>query len=133
MPADAVTFLFTDIEGSTRLWEQEPERMRPALARPDAIVRAAVETHHGTVVKMSGDGIHAAFDDPLEALKAGLELQHALADPERTNGIALRGRCGLHAGVDERRDNDFFGRSVNRAARIMSAAHGGQVLVSEAV
>lgn len=131
--ARIAVFLFTDIEGSTRLWEQEPERMRPALARHDAIARAAVENHHGTVVKMSGDGIHAAFDDPLEALNASLELQHALADPARTNGIALRVRCGLHAGVDERRDNDFFGRSVNRAARIMSAAHGGQILVSEAV
>ncbi|HTR58635.1 MAG TPA: adenylate/guanylate cyclase domain-containing protein [Casimicrobiaceae bacterium] len=131
--ARITVFLFTDIEGSTRLWEQQPERMRPALAHHDAIARAAVENHHGTVVKMSGDGIHAAFDDPLDALNACLELQHTLADPARTNGIALRARCGLHAGVDERRDNDFFGRSVNRAARIMSAAHGGQILVSEAV
>jgi predicted ATPase/class 3 adenylate cyclase len=128
-----VTFLFTDIEGSTRLWEQEPERMRPALARHDAIAKAAVERHHGTIVKMAGDGVHAAFNDPLDAIGATLELQQALADPETTGGIALRIRCGLHAGVDERRDNDFFGRAVNRAARITSVAHGGQVLVSEAV
>jgi predicted ATPase/class 3 adenylate cyclase len=128
-----VTFLFTDIEGSTRLWEQEPERMRPALARHDAIARAAVERHRGTIVKMAGDGVHAAFNDPLDAIGATLDLQQALADPETTGGIALRIRCGLHAGVDERRDNDFFGRAVNRAARITSIAHGGQVLLSEAV
>ncbi|HEV8553869.1 MAG TPA: tetratricopeptide repeat protein [Casimicrobiaceae bacterium] len=128
-----VTFLFTDIEGSTRLWEQEPERMRPALARHDAIAKAAVERHHGAIVKMAGDGIHAAFNDPLDAIGTTLELQQALADPKTTGGITLRIRCGLHAGVDERRDNDFFGRAVNRAARITSVAHGGQVLLSEAV
>jgi predicted ATPase/class 3 adenylate cyclase len=128
-----VTFLFTDIEGSTRLWEREPERMRPALARHDAIAKAAVDRHRGVVVKMSGDGVHAAFNDPLDAVAAALELQQMLADPEATGGIALRVRCGLHAGVDERRDNDFFGGAVNRAARITSVAHGGQVLLSQAV
>ena len=71
------TFLFTDIEGSTRLWDREHERMRPALARHDAIVRAAVEDNHGIVVKMSGDGAHGAFDDPLDALVAALQLQQA--------------------------------------------------------
>jgi predicted ATPase/class 3 adenylate cyclase len=131
--ARVVTFLFTDIEGSTRLWEQEPERMKPALARHDALARAVVEGNHGIVVKMSGDGLHAAFDDPLDALNATLDLQRSLADPESTHGISLRVRCGLHAGVNERRDNDFFGPAVNRAARIMSAAHGGQILMSEAV
>jgi predicted ATPase/class 3 adenylate cyclase len=128
-----VTFLFTDIEGSTRLWEQEPERMRPALARHDAIAKAAVARHRGATVKITGDGIHAAFDDPLDAVNATLELQRALADPDATGGIALRVRCGLHAGVDERRDNDFYGQAVNRAARIMSVAHGGQALLSETV
>ena len=127
------TYLFTDVEGSTRLWEQDPERMGRALERHDAIARSAVEGNRGLVVKMTGDGVHAAFDDPLDAVSATLQLQQALADPAATNGIALRVRCGLHAGVDERRDNDFFGNVVNRAARIMSAAHGGQVLVSQAV
>jgi len=133
MPTGTVTFLFTDIEGSTRLWDQEPERMRPALARHDAIARSAVEDNRGVVVKMSGDGVHAAFEDPLDALGATLQLQQALADPEVTHGVALQVRCGLHAGFAERRDNDFFGSAVNRAARIMSVAHGGQVLVSQAV
>ena len=132
-PSALSTLFFTDIEGSTELWEQHPERMRHALARHDAISRAAVEAHRGIVVKMTGDGIHAAFDDPLDAIAASLELQLALAHPEATHGIALPVRCGLHIGVVERRDNDFYGTAVNRAARIMAAAHGGQVLVSQAV
>src|SRR3984893_7514037 len=133
LPTGTVTFLFTDIEGSTRLWEQEPERMRPALALHDALARSAVEGHGGTVVKMTGDGLYAAFDQPLDAIGATLQLQQALADPEATNGVALRARCGLHLGVVERRDNDYFGNAVNRTARIMGVAHGGQVIVSQAV
>ena len=131
--SDVVTFLFTDIEGSTALWEQGAERMGQAMARHDALTRAAVETQRGVVVKTTGDGVHAAFDDPLDALAATLKLQQALANPEATHGIMLAVRCGVHAGVVERRDHDFFGTAVNRAARIMSAAHGGQVLVSQAV
>jgi len=133
MQPGVVAFLFTDIEGSSRLWEQEPERMREALARHDAIVRAAVAAHRGQVVKMLGDGAHAAFDDPLDAVNSAVSLQQTFADAGATSGIALRIRCGIHAGVEQRRDNDFFGRAVNRAARIMTAAHGGQVLVSQAV
>jgi predicted ATPase/class 3 adenylate cyclase len=129
----AATFLFTDIEGSSRLWEQEPARMRVALARHDALVRGAVERHGGTVVKMTGDGVHAVFGDPAEAVRAALDLQQSLARPERAGDLYLPVRCGLHLGVEERRDNDYFGPSVNRAARIMGAAHGGQVLVSQAV
>src|SRR5215472_6998698 len=128
-----VTYLCTDIEGSTRLWEEEPERMRHALARHDEIARAAVEGNRGTVVKTTGDGLHASFADPLDALAAALRLQLVVADPQATEGIALRIRCGVHAGVDERRDRDFFGRAVNRAARIMSIAHGGQIVASQAI
>lgn len=128
-----VTFLFTDIEGSTRLWELVPEQMQPALARHDAMARDAVERHRGTFVKTTGDGLHAAFDDPLDAVAAALHLQLALADPQGTHGLPLQVRCGIHVGASERRDNDFYGRAINRAARIMSAAHGGQVLLSQAV
>jgi predicted ATPase/class 3 adenylate cyclase len=127
------TYLFTDIEGSTRLWEQEPERMRPALARHDALTREAVEANRGRIVKTTGDGFHAVFDDPLDALAATLQLQLELADSKTTNDVPLRVRSALHAGVDERRDNDFYGPVVNRAARIMNAAHGGQILLSQAV
>src|SRR6476620_3216649 len=89
-----LTFLFTDIEGSTRLWEVEPERMQPALARHDAISRAAVTSHRGLVVKSTGDGMHAVFGDALDALAATVDLQQAFADPAATNGVPLRVRCG---------------------------------------
>ena len=107
--------------------------MRPALASHDALVRGAVEGHRGTVVKLTGDGVYAAFADPVDAITATLEMQLALADPAATHGVALRVRCGLHTGTLEHRDNDYFGSEVNRGARIMSAAHGGQVIVSQAV
>ena len=132
-PSAATTVLFTDIEGSTRLWEESPERMRPALARHDAIARTAVEGNRGTVVKMTGDGLYAVFADAVDALVATLQFQLALADPAATAGVPLRVRCGLHAGAVERRDDDYFGGAVNRTARIMGAAHGGQVIVSQAV
>jgi predicted ATPase/class 3 adenylate cyclase len=131
--SSVTAFLFTDIEGSTRLWEQEPERMRSALARHDAVARAAVADNCGTLVKTTGDGVHAAFSDPRDAIAAALQIQHDLADADTTGGVTLRVRCGIHVGVGEQRDNDFFGGAVNRAARIMSAAHGGQILLSQAV
>lgn len=126
------TYLFSDIEGSTRLWETDPQRAAPALARHDAVSRDVVERHHGSVVKMTGDGLHAAFDDPADALAAVIELQQALAS-EEAGALPLRVRCGLHLGEAQQRDNDFYGPVVNRAARIMDAAHGGQILLSQAV
>jgi len=78
------TFLFTDIEGSTRLWELEPARMQPALAAHDRVARAAVEAHGGRVIKTTGDGICAVFDDPLQAVEATLEFQQSIADRTRT-------------------------------------------------
>ena len=124
-------FLFTDIEGSTRLWEQAPAAMREALARHDAIAAASVESNGGRVVKSTGDGIHAVFHDPLDGVRAAIAMQLALAQP--IAGIRLHVRAGLHAGTENERGNDFYGASVNRAARIMSAAHGGQILVSDAI
>ena len=97
--APVTTFLFTDIENSSRLWEEQPDRMRPALALHDLAARKAVSDHRGTLVKMTGEGLHAAFDDPLNAIAAGVQLQLALADIETTHGVALRARCGLHVGV----------------------------------
>jgi predicted ATPase/class 3 adenylate cyclase len=133
MSTGGTTLLFTDIEGSTLLWEQQAERMSQALAQHDALSRAAVEGNRGIVVKMTGDGMYAAFDDPLDALGATLMLEQSLLDPSATNGIPFRVRYGLHLGIVERRENDLFGSPVNRAARIMKAAHGGQVLLSQAV
>ena len=130
--ASTVTFLFTDIEGSTQLWEQEPERMQIALARHDALVRASIACSGGKVVKMTGDGVYAAFDESVGALGAALAIQRAIAVPADGDRLELRVRCGLHLGDVEQRDGDYFGGAVNRAARIMAAAHGGQILLSEA-
>jgi predicted ATPase/class 3 adenylate cyclase len=128
-----ITFLFTDVVGSTRLWDQVPEQMRPALEHHDALCREAIEKNHGSIVKRTGDGFHAAFDDPLDALNASIAFQHSLADLAATSGLALEVRCGMHAGTVERRDDDYFGPAVNHAQRVMAAAHGGQILVSQAV
>ncbi len=130
---NAVTFLFTDIEGSTRLWEQQPALMQAALRRHDEMAHAAVAAHGGTMVKMTGDGLHAAFAQPLAALHAARDFALALADPGNGLELPLIARCGLHLGYDEKRAGDFFGRAVNRAARIMQCAHGGQILMSHAV
>ena len=130
--ASKVTFLFTDIEGSTQLWEQEPERMQTALARHDALVRASIASSGGTVVKMTGDGVYAAFDEPVGALGAAVAIQRAIDPSGEADMLELRVRCGLHLGDVERRDDDYFGGAVNRAARIMATAHGGQILLSEA-
>ena len=126
------TFLFTDLEGSTRLWEREPVRMQHALAAHDRIARYVVEKRGGHIVKMTGDGMCAVFDDPLRAVETTLEFQQAVAGLKQTQGVELRARCGIHVGLAQRRDEDYFGNTLNRAARIMSAAHGEQVLLSQA-
>jgi predicted ATPase/class 3 adenylate cyclase len=128
-----VTFLFTDIEGSTRLWESDPARMARALERHDRLCRVTISACGGRLVKMSGDGLHAVFTDSTTALATVLELQQGMAAIAADCGIAFRMRCGLHVGVAQVRDDDYFGSAVNRAARIMAAAHGGQVLLSQAV
>ena len=127
------TFLFTDIEGSTSMWERQPEQMATAIARHDALLDKAVRSHRGRVIKTTGDGIHATFADAMDALDAVIAMQISLADPAATAGLTLRVRCGLHAGDAQERDNDFFGGTINRTARIMNAGYGGQVLLSQAV
>ena len=105
--------------------------MGRALAAHDALCRSAVHASGGRIVKTTGDGMYAVFDDPADAVGAAIALQVALT-PEATGGLPITVRCGIHFGRAERRDDDFFGASVNCAARIMGAAHGGQVLLSEA-
>ena len=102
-PLGLPTLLFTDIEGSTRLWEDDPERMRRALACHDRIVRAAIEGRAGVLVKTTGDGVYAAFDRTSDAIAAAVDMQLALADPAATDGVAVRIRCGMHRGPVERR------------------------------
>lgn len=128
-----LTFLFTDVEGSAGLWDRFPSAMRDALAQHDAIVRKSIKGQRGQVVKTTGDGFMAVFAPPANALAACLEAQHQLATAEWPETGPLRVRMSLHAGEAEARGGDYFGPTVNRAARIMAAGHGGQVLLSEAV
>ena len=119
-----LTYLFSDIEGSTRLWEHHPDAMPRALARHDAILREAVEVAGGTVVKTTGDGIMAVFEGVADAVAASLGAQRGLsAEPWDETG-PLRVRVGIHSGEAEARGDDYHGPAVNRAARIMSAGHG---------
>jgi predicted ATPase/class 3 adenylate cyclase len=132
LPSGTVTFLFTDIEGSTARWEGAPDAMRVALARHDALLRAAIAEHGGHVVKTMGDAFHAAFGRARDALAAALDAQRRLqAEPWDEIG-GLRVRMALHTGAAEERDGDYYGPPLNRAARLMSIGHGGQILLSEA-
>ncbi|MBI2777836.1 MAG: adenylate/guanylate cyclase domain-containing protein [Chloroflexi bacterium] len=124
------SFLITDIEGSTRLWEEQSAAMGPALALHDRVLRSAVEGHHGIVVKTMGDGLLAIFDDPIAAIGAALAAQRGLRDMEWGPTGPLRVRMAIHVGPAEARDGDYFGPALNRAARILAIGHGGQVLLS---
>ena len=141
-PTGTVTFLFTDIEGSTPLWEQQPDAMQAALARHDRLLRHVIESSGGCIVKSTGDGVYAVFAVAAGALAASLAAQRSLQETEADASnpapgateartpLSLRVRMGLHTGVAEFRDGDYFGAVLNHAARIMAAAHGGQVLLS---
>ncbi len=130
LPTGTVTFLFTDIEGSTRLWEQHPRAMQAAIARHDTLLREAIEQNGGYVFKTVGDAFCAAFPTAPQALDASLAAQRALnsADWEATGPI--KALMALHTGGAEVRDNDYFGLPLNRVARLLSTGYGGQVLLS---
>ena len=130
LPSGTVTFLFTDLEGSTRLWREHPEAMQPALARHDAILREAIAAHDGHLVKATGDGAHAVFGNASNAVAAAVAAQLALGAEDWPLPEPLRVRMGIHSGTAEVRDDDYFGTAVNRAARLMGIAHGGQIVVS---
>ncbi len=122
-PTGAVTFLVTDIEQSTRRWEEQPDAMRAALGRHDAILRQAIESNGGFLFKHTGDGVLAAFSVPRAAIDAAIAAQRELELPVR---------MGVCTGEAEARNDDYYGPPLNRAARIMAAGHGGQVIVAEA-
>jgi predicted ATPase/class 3 adenylate cyclase len=130
LPAGTVTFLFTDLEGSSRLWEEEPEAMKSALARHDALLREAVGAHGGQVVKSTGDGLHAVFATADAAVAAAVAGQVSLGRETWGDTGPLCVRMGLHTGTAEQRGEDYFGPVLNRAARVTSLAHGGQIVVS---
>lgn len=124
------TFLFTDIAGSTRLWQENAPAMQEALSVHDDITLSTVEQHGGQVFKHTGDGVAAVFESARGALEAAVELQRRLARSRHPNIGALQVRMGIHSGEAQERDGDYFGLSVTRCARLMSAGHAGQILVS---
>jgi predicted ATPase/class 3 adenylate cyclase len=130
--AHARTFVFTDVEGSTRLWERAPDAMRTALERHDAILHAAIGDAGGDVVKTTGDGLMAVFGTPASALAAAVGAQRAFHHEAWPDACEIRVRMGVHTGEAAARAGDYFGPAVNRAARVMAAGHGGQVLLSGA-
>jgi predicted ATPase/class 3 adenylate cyclase len=127
-----VTFLFTDVEGSTRLWEAQPRAMSVALARHDALLHAAIESAGGTVFKTVGDAFCAAFPAPEAAIEAAVVGQKALTADASTAITPLKVRMAIHFGQAERRAGDYFGPPLNRVARLLATAHGGQIVVSRA-
>jgi predicted ATPase/class 3 adenylate cyclase len=131
LPTGTVTFLFTDLEGSSRLWESYPDAMQDVLARHDEILREAVMLHGGYVVKMRGDGAHAAFATAESGIVAAIAAQQALDQQEWGVVGGLRVRMGLHTGAAALREGDYFGSAVNRAARLMDLAYGGQIVCSQ--
>ena len=130
-PSGTVTFLFTDLEGSTRLWQDHPDVMARVMARHDELLRDVIEAHGGYVVKTTGDGFHAAYATAHDALVSAVAAQRAFEEGEWLDGGAFRVRMGLHTGEAGQRDGDYYGGAVNRAARLMSAAHGGQLVCSQ--
>jgi predicted ATPase/class 3 adenylate cyclase len=132
LPTGTITFLFTDIEGSTRLWEQQPEPMRAALARHDALAATLVEAHGGTLVKSRGEGdsLFAVFPRATDALAAAAAFQQALVAEPWPAEVSLRVRIALHTGEADLREGSYYGGEVNRCARLRAVAHGGQVLLS---
>jgi class 3 adenylate cyclase len=119
-PSGVVTFLFTDVEGSTRRWEADADGMRAALAAHDEVMRGAVEARGGFMFKHTGDGVCAAFASPKRAVDAAVAARRELE---------LRVRMGIATGAAELRDGDYFGAVLKRAARVMAAGHGGQILL----
>jgi predicted ATPase/class 3 adenylate cyclase/DNA-binding CsgD family transcriptional regulator len=144
LPTGTVTFLFTDIEGSSAHWEQQAVAMRAALARHDTLLRRAIESHRGVVFKTWGDAFCVAFATAPDALAAALEAQRALHAEAAGGGddadspaarsplpAPLRVRMAIHTGTAEERDGDYFGPSLNRVARLLSTGRGGQILLSD--
>lgn len=125
-----VTYLFTDIEGSTSLWQEQPEAMAAALARHFEVLRAAVTAAGGEVVQDTGDGIFAVFDTAATAVRGAIGIQRGLRDATWGSTGPLKVRVGLHTGTVDPTLEDYRGTSVNRAARVMDVAHGEQVVCS---
>src|SRR5512141_2935519 len=130
LPSGTVTFLFTDIEGSTKLWQEQPEAMASAHARHDEILRTAIESNHGYIFQIVGDSFSAAFHTAMDGLRAALAAQRGL---QKTSEVSIRVRMGLHTGSAEiLPDGKYEGyATIASTQRVMSAAHGGQTLLTQ--
>ncbi|HJZ48386.1 MAG TPA: adenylate/guanylate cyclase domain-containing protein, partial [Roseiflexaceae bacterium] len=133
LPSGTVTFLFSDIEASTRLWAQDPQRMGAAIARHEAILHAVITAGGGVVFKTVGDALYAAFASALDAVRAAVDGQRAIAAEPWDTSTPLQVRMGLHSGVVEARNGDYFGLPLSRIARLLAAGHGGQILLSQTI
>ena len=131
LPSGTVTFLFTDIEGSTRLWETQREAMSEALPRHDALLRQCIESRGGHIFKTGGDAFCAAFTTAASAVESALAAQRSLRAERWPEQAPIRVRMALHTGAAEIRDGDYFGAPLNHVARLLAIGHGGQTLVSE--
>lgn len=129
-PSGEVAFLFTDVQGSVRAWEQHPVAMNEVIAAHDVTVRNAIAGHGGSLFSIAGDAFGAAFHDVHDAVACVVDTQRGLAARDWPDGLAPQVRMGVHVGRAYERDGNYFGPAVNRAARIMAAGHGGQVLMS---
>src|ERR687888_2243840 len=127
LPTGTVTFLFTDVEGSTKLWERHPEPMRTALARHDQLIESLVDQHQGVVVRPRGEGDSrfAVFPRASDAVAAAAAIQRALHEEPWPAEAPLRVRMAVHTGEADLRDGDYYGSAVNRCARLRAVACGG--------
>ncbi len=130
IPSGTITFVFTDIEGSTQRWDRDRAAMEAAVRRHDVLVREAIAAHKGHVFKTMGDAFCVAFARPDDAVAAMFDAQRALAAEDFSAVDGVRVRAAIHTGTADERDRDYFGPAVNRVARLLGIAHGGQVLVS---
>ncbi len=128
-PSGTVTFLFTDIQGSTKLWQANPREMKHAVARHDVLIKGIVEVNHGVVFKTVGDAVCAAFNTALDGLSAAVASQLALKAEPWPLPSPILVRMALHTGEAEERDADYFGPALNRVARLLSIGHGGQTVL----
>src|SRR4051794_33247367 len=132
LPSGTVTLLFTDIEGSTRAWELDEDTMAKVVARHDDVLRDAIESCGGSVFKTVGDAFHAVFTDAAAAVIAAATVQRRVFEQPWPSDTPVRVRCAMHTGVCELRDGDYFGQTINRVARLVAIAHGGQTIMSNA-
>src|SRR5262245_44280132 len=134
LPMGTLTFLFTDVESSTRMWEEQPNFMREALVRHDDLIEQLVARHHGHVVRPRGEGDSrfAVFPSAVDAVAAAYATQRAFATEPWPTTTPIRIRMAVHTGEADLREGDYYGAAVNRCARLRAAAHGGQTVISSA-